>query len=57
MARFQLIDTTTGEIVREQRTLYGQPVYRSRKHGLLTPHEQNLVIFTLIGLVLGIALF
>lgn len=57
MTRYQLIDTTTGEVVREQATLYGQSRYTRRRKSSLTPLDQERLIWCVIGLVFGIVLF
>lgn len=57
MNRYQLIDTANGQVVREQRTLYGQPNYQRPRKRLLSPHEQDLVIFCFIGVVIGGIIF
>ena len=57
MNRYHVIDTTTGHVVREQRTLYGQPIYKRPRERLLSPHEQDLVIFCFIGVVIGGIIF
>lgn len=53
MTRYHLIDTATGHVIREQRTLYGQPIYKRPRKRLLNSHEQDLVILCLIGVLIG----
>ncbi|WP_437773539.1 hypothetical protein [Arthrobacter sp. KNU40] len=57
MSRYQLIDVQTGEVVREERTTYGTSNFTRRKKSFFTPHEQDTIIFCLIGVIIGAVIF
>lgn len=55
MSRYHVIDTKSGEIVREQSRLtpYRRPGYRTWTEWLLGTTEGNIILATTLGVIAG----
>lgn len=49
--------TSISEVVREQATIYGRSNYTPRGKTAFTPHDQDVLIFCLIGIILEAFVF